>query len=134
MVRKDPVADFLKGRGCPAHVIRGGLMGLIKGWETTIESVERGYSLGLDDYLNDMDGRQLIEETLSITPDKDKKKCADRLRQADARMKKLLAPARKCLWGDEVAEAEGWSARKNWWYFMKPIKAGHDLLAETVDL
>jgi len=49
-------------------------------------------------------------------------------------MKKLLAPAGKCLWGDEVAEAEGWSARKNWWYFMKPFKAGRDLLAELEDL
>jgi len=134
MPRKDPVEDFLKERGCPAHVIRDGLIGLIERWETAIESVERGYRLGLDDYLNDMDGRQLIEEALGIASDREKKKHTDRLRQADARMKKLLAPARRCLWGDEVAEAEGWSARKNWWYFMKPIKAGHDLLAEIEDL
>lgn len=134
MARKDPVADFLKARGCPAHVIRGGLTGLIESWENTVGSIERGYTLGLDDYLNDMDGRQLIEEALGIAPDREKKKHIDRLRQADARMKKLLAQARQCLWGDEVAEAEGWSARKNWWYFMKPIKAGPDLLAEIEDL
>ena len=134
MVRKDPVADFLKARGCPAHVIRGGLMGLIESWETIVESVEKGYSLGLDDYLNDMDGRQLVEEALGVASEKDKKKYADRLRQADAGMKKLLVPAGKCLWGAEVAEAEGWSARKNWWYFMKPLKGGHDLLAEIEDL
>ncbi len=134
MVRKDPVADFLKARGCPAHVIRGGLVGLIESWEVTLGSVERGYTLGLDDYLNDMDGRQLIEEALGVAPEKDRKALADRLRRADARMKKFLAPARQCLWGDEVAEAEGWSARKNWWYFMKPRKAGPDLLAEIEDL
>jgi len=74
MVKKDPVSEFLKERGCPAHVIRGGLMGLIDSWETTVESVERGYSLGLDDYLNDMDGRQLIEVALGSAPDKEKKK------------------------------------------------------------
>ena len=134
MVGKDPVSDFLKARGCPAHVIRGGLMGLIESWETIVESVEKGYSLGLDDYLNDMDGRQLIEEALGFAPEKDKKKYADRLRQADAHMKKLLSPAGRCLWGDEVAEAEGWSARKNWWYYMKPLKGGHDLLEEIEDL
>jgi len=134
MVKKDPVWEFLKGRGCPAHVIRSGLNGLIESWETTVESVERGYSLGLDDYLNDMDGRQLIEEALGIAPDKDKKKYADRLRQADAHMKKLLSPAGRCLWGDEVAEAEGWSVRKNWWYFMKPLRAEKALLSEIEDL
>jgi hypothetical protein len=133
MVKKDPVSDFLKGRGCPVHVIRGGLKGLIESWETTIESVSRGYSLGLDDYLNDMDGRQLIEEALGTAPDREKQKHADRLRQADARMKKLLVPAGKCLWGDEVAEAEGWSVRKNWWYFMKPLKAEKELLSEIED-
>ncbi|HOD36939.1 MAG TPA: hypothetical protein PLR20_14250 [Syntrophales bacterium] len=134
MGRKDPVTDFLKGRGCPAHVVRGGLTGLIDSWEATIASVARGYTLGLDDYLNDMDGRQLIEEALGIAPDREKKKHADRLRRADARMKKLLAPAGNCLWGTEVAEVEGWSERKNWWYFMKPLKAGPDLLAEIEDL
>ncbi len=134
MVKKDPVSDFLKERGCPAHVIRGGLTGLIESWEATLESVEKGYGLGLDDYLNDMDGRQLMEEALGIAPEKDKKKFTDRLRQADARMKKLLVPAGKCLWGDEVAESEGWSTRKNWWYFMKPLKGGSDLLEEIEDL
>ncbi|MCX5835002.1 MAG: hypothetical protein NTV99_10935 [Deltaproteobacteria bacterium] len=134
MVKKDPVSDFLKGRGCPVHVLRGGLNGLIESWKITIESVAKGYSLGLDDYLNDMDGRQLIEEALGIAPDKEKKKYADRLRQADACMKKLVVPAGRCLWGDEVAEAEGWSAGKNWWYFMKPLKAGPELLTEIEDL
>ena len=134
MVKSDPVSDFLKGRGCPAHVTRGGLKGLVENWEHIVKQVTEGYSLGLDDYLNDMDGRQLLEEALGIAPDKEKKKYADRLRQADSKMKKILAPAGQCLWGDEIAEAEGWSARQNWWYFMKPLKAGPDLLAEIEDL
>jgi hypothetical protein len=134
MANKNPVSDFLKERGCPERVVRGGLMGLIEIWENTVAQVVEGYGLGLDDYLNDMDGRQLLEEALAIAPEKGKGMYTDRLRKADARMKKAVVPAGRCLWGDEVAEAEGWSSRKNWWYFMKPLKADGELLAEIDDL
>ena len=68
MKEKDPVGEFLRNRGCPEHVVRGGLRGLVESWEEVVRSVEEGYSLGLDDYLNDMDGRQLIEEVLHVVP------------------------------------------------------------------
>jgi hypothetical protein len=134
MVKKDPVSDFLKGRGCPVHVVRGGLKGLVENWENIVEQVVKGYELGLDDYLNDMDGRQLLEEVLTVAHEQERNTYAGRLRQADSKMKKIVAPAGKCLWGSEIAEAEGWSARMNWWYFMKPLKAGPGLLAEIEDL
>jgi hypothetical protein len=134
MTKKNPVSDFLKGRGCPAHVIRGGLKGLVKNWENIVEHVAEGYILGLDDYLNDMDGRQLLEEVLAVASDQERNMYAGRLRQADSKMKKIVAPVGQCLWGDEIAEAEGWSVRKNWWYFMKPLKAGPELLSEIEDL
>lgn len=134
MAKKNPVSDFLKKRGCPERVVRGGLMGLVEIWENTVAQVVEGYGLELDDYLNDMDGRQLLEEALAIAPENDKGMCAARLRKADSRMKKAVVPAGRCLWGDEVAEAEGWSSRKNWWYFVKPLKASGELLAEIDDL
>ena len=130
MKEKDPVGEFLRKRGCPEHVVRGGLRGLTESWEEVVRSVEEGYSLGLDDYLNDMDGRQLIEEVLHIAPAGDKNIFLKRIRQADAKMQWLVKPAGRCLWGDETARQEGWTAKKNWWYFSRPIRAGEDLLAE----
>ncbi len=130
MKEKDPVGEFLRKRGCPEHVVRGGLRGLAESWEEVVRSVEEGYSLGLDDYLNDMDGRQLLDETLAIAPAEVKKTCLKRIRQADSKMQKLVRPAGRCLWGDETARQEGWTLKKNWWYFSRPIKAGEDLLAE----
>ncbi len=134
MAKTNPVSEFLKERGCPKHVVRGGLKGLVENWESVVECVVEGYSLGLDDYLNDMDGRQLLEEALAVAPAREKGMYADRLRRADALMKKAAVPAGRCLWGDEVAETEGWSSRKNWWYFMKPLEAGLELLAEIDNL
>ncbi|HNQ02334.1 MAG TPA: hypothetical protein PKN59_08585 [Syntrophales bacterium] len=130
MKDKDPVGEFLKKRGCPEHVIRGGLRGLVEGWEEVVRAVEEGYGLGLDDYLNDMDGRQLLEEALAAAPAQEKKGILGRLRKADAKMRTLVRPAGRCLWGDETARQEGWTAAKNWWYYCRPIKAGEDLMAE----
>ncbi len=134
MKEKDPVGEFLRKRGCPEHVVRGGLRGLAESWEEVVRSVEEGYSLGLDDYLNDMDGRQLLEETLVVVPAEVKKTCFKRIRQADAKMRTLVRPAGRCLWGDETARQEGWTAKKNWWYFSIPTHPGEELLAEIDEL
>jgi hypothetical protein len=130
MKEKNPVGEFLRKRGCPEHVIRGGLRGLAESWEEVVRSVEEGYSLGLDDYLNDMDGRQLIDEALHSAPAGDKKTFLKRIRQADAKMQWLVKPAGRCLWGDETARQEGWTSKKNWWYFSIPIHPGEELLRE----
>ncbi|MGE5790147.1 MAG: hypothetical protein ACM33C_04725 [Syntrophaceae bacterium] len=130
MQGKDPVGEFLRKRGCPEHVVTGGLRGLAENWEEVVRSVEEGYSLGLDDYLNDLDGRQLLEEALAVAPAQDKKTALQRVRRADAKMQTLVRPSGRCLWGDETARQEGWTARKNWWYFSIPVNPGEELLNE----
>ena len=66
MKKKDPINDFLKEKGCPQSVVKGGILGLVKNWEQVVEEVGKGYALTLDDYLNDLDGRQILEEALKI--------------------------------------------------------------------
>lgn len=130
MKDKDPVREILRKRGCPEHVIREGLRGLAESWEEVVRSIAEGYSLGIDDYLNDMDGRQLLEEALVAAPVQERKSLLPRIRKADADMRTLVRPAGRCLWGDETARQEGWTEKKNWWYYSRPINAGEDLLAE----
>ena len=129
MKEKDPVGEFLRKRGCPEHIVMGGLRGLTENWEEVVRSVEEGYSLGLDDYLNDMDGRQLIEEVLHLAP-AGEKTFLKRIRQADAKMQWLVKPTGSCLWGDETAAQGGWTSKKNWWYFSMPIHPGEELRSE----
>jgi hypothetical protein len=130
MKKKDPVRDFLGKKGCPEPVLDGGLPGLVENWEQVVEAVRKGYALTLDDYLNDLDGRQMIEEALQLAPEAEREKMRERVGRADKKMRGLIEPAGKCLWGSEVAEAEGWTPEKNWWYFSRPKKGDADFLAE----
>ena len=123
----DPVRPFLEQRGCPPHVVAGGLDGLLHHWESVVEDVEEVYPLGLDDYLDDMDARQLLEEALAVAPPAARRAIAPRLKDADARMRELVVPVKRCLWGDARARENGWTSERSWWYFTRPAEPGPDL-------
>jgi hypothetical protein len=125
----DPVTEYLRERGCPQHVVARGLAGLVEGWEKTVDSVASGYQLGLDEYLNDMDGRQLIEDVLSLCEPVFTTTYIERVHRADMRMQQLVKPA-PCLWGEATAAEYGWSKEANWWYFSEPTNPGDELRAD----
>jgi len=116
----DDMREFLKERGCPDDVVAGGLEGLVATWEHTVSQVEAGYPLGLDDYLNDLDGRQLLEDALDEAPAGTAAALRGRVEAADARMRRHVNRVDECLWGERVAAAERWDADRNWWYFAVP--------------
>lgn len=126
------VREFLKARGCPDAVVRGGLAGLVEEWEKTGAEVSDGYPLGLDDYLNDLDVRQLIEDAWEHASPTERRGLEPRLAVADERMRALVHPVAECLWGERVARREGWSAEANWWYFSLPRRPGR-LLREDLE-
>jgi hypothetical protein len=121
----DAVREFLKKKGAAEHVVRDGLAGLVQSWERVVEYVKSGYDFGLDDYLNDMDGRQLLDEALQAVPSD--RTLLERVRRADEAMKRLVRSTGRCLWGKKSASQHGWSPEKNWWYFSVPIAAGPEL-------
>lgn len=124
----DPVRMYLKTRGAAEHVVSGGLEGLVREWAQFVDSVGEGYRLGADDYLNDLDTRQLIEDALAVASPEQKKGVADDLRRADDLVRTLSDPVDKCLWGNDAARTNGWTARRNWWYFVVPANGDPDLL------
>jgi hypothetical protein len=126
----DPVREYLRGKGCAQHVVKGGLEGLVAAWENTVNSVVHGYEFGLDDYLNDLDGRQLISEVMAIADVPSRLKYGERVRRADERVRKVLTLTGECLWGNAAAARHEWSAEKNWWYFSVPKTAGAELLID----
>ena len=119
----DQIRRFLRGRGVADHVVDAGLDGLVGAWERVVATVEGGYPLGIDDYLNDLDIRQIIEVVVSTMPTSDGP-LIDRLRAADARMRAATVPAPRCVWGDPAASL---SDRRNWWYFVIPPNPGEEL-------
>ena len=127
----DPVREFLRARGCPDHVVRGGLEGLVADWERVAQAVEQGYPLDtLDDYLNDMDVRELIAEAMVAVPKSLVDARAARLGAADARIRAALIPSGRCLWGEAIATSRGWKPAREWWYFMRPARPGPGLRAD----
>ena len=126
----DPIAAFLRKQGASYAVVANGLRGLVENWERIVVLVESGYAQGLDDYLNDMDGRQLLENALELASADARNSVMARVRDADHRMLVLLKPAGKCLWGPIAAEDEGWTPERNWWYFQVPKSSGSALQAE----
>ena len=127
MMADDAVHEFLLSRGCPDDVVEMGLEGLLLEWERAVAQVESGYPLGLDDYLNDLDGRQLLEESLEVAPDLECAAAHVRLAAADARMRREARFTEECLWGNRIADQEGWTAEHNWWYFAVPRTPGSTL-------
>lgn len=115
-------------------MVEGGLDGLVAAWDRVVSEVENGYALGLDDYLNDLDGRQLAEDALAVAAPEDRMAAQRRLRVTDDRMKAAVRPVERCLWGDGVADGEGWTPERNWWYFSVPRAPAGQLAEDLEDL
>jgi hypothetical protein len=127
---QDPVRDYLRQQGAPYHIIANGLRGLVENWERIVQMIVDGYPLAFDDYLNDMDGRQLLENALRVAPRELREAFGNRVHDADTRVRLELIPASRCLWGQIVADEEGWDQEKQWWYFERPRSPGEKLRVE----
>lgn len=129
MIEHD-VREFLRARGAPDTVVAAGFDGLLEQWARTVQHVERGYPFTLDDYLNDLDARQLLDETLSAIPGVLTVARAKRLAELDARMRAATKRRDTCLWGDAIAESSDWNPDIEWWYWAEPVKPGEDLASD----
>jgi len=123
----DLAREFLSQRGCAPHVVERGLEGLLDGWARVVDELACGYRFGLDDYCNDMDGRQLLFEALQVVGEDASRPYRCTLAGLDRRADELLAPAAGCIWGAELAQRNGWKPDVNWWYFRTPRRPGAEL-------
>lgn len=130
MTQPDPVREYLRQRGASYSVIANGLRGLVDNWERVVAEVEAGYDRPLDDYLNDLDARQLLANALEIAPEEVREAYLERIASADGRIRGATKPSARCLWGQIVADEEGWKPERNWWYFLLPTAPGPKLAAE----
>jgi hypothetical protein len=130
MTTLDPVRDLLRARGCADYAVDGGLDGLLEVWERVVVAIEGGYALGLDDYLNDLDVRELVAAVLPLLAERDRPRTLRRLNALDQRLRAATEPTTACLWGERVARSNGWSADAHWWYYARPRRPGPALRAD----
>lgn len=105
--------NYLRDNGYPDHIVRGGREGLLRRWREFVESVERGYSFGLEDYRNDLDVRAII--ALAGAED-------DQVRGLDDRLKSLLGSPTTRVWESGAGDP--------FWDFGYPRNAGKGLIED----
>ena len=121
----DPVTRYLQSRDCSRDMIRGGLTGLVSRWEGIVAAVTRGYDASLDNYLTDMDLRDILSGALAavgprdaLPPEIDKRVAA-----ADRKFMELTQ-ATDDLWGDPDDGEGAPDPETQWWYYRRPSKPG----------
>ncbi|MEP7348068.1 MAG: hypothetical protein ABI877_22555 [Gemmatimonadaceae bacterium] len=123
------VRQYLEARGCADFVVEGGLSGLVERWDATTASIERGYDGMLDEFLNDMDLRDILEDALDVISLTDDTPVRRRVANADARVRRATVPCGP-IWGRDVAESEAMDPALQWWYFVRPAQPNDDLRQE----
>jgi len=134
MITHDAVRELLKERKAADHVVKGGLEGLVDGWETTVKTAQKGYTLGLDEWRNEVDARNILAAAMEVAHPAQKKSMKLRLDAADAKFWKACESCDGSVWGAAQAEREKWTATKEWWYFLAPKKAGDELTSDLAQL
>ena len=107
------IDDYLRDNDYPEHVVREGRKGLVRKWREFVEQSERGYSLGLEDYRNDLDVRAIL--ALADVED-------DEILALDERLKKLLIATDRRVWESAPGDP--------FWDFGYPKNAAGQLLKD----
>ena len=107
------VQTYLHENDYPEHILKGGRAGLVRSWREFVEQAERGYSLGIEDYRNDLDVRGIL--ALAEAEDDD-------VHALDARFRKLLTDTGVRVWESAPGDA--------FWDFGYPRNAGAELLED----
>ncbi len=127
MTRRDDVQVFLRDRGLADELVEAGAEGLVARWEQAARDAEREcYPFGVEDWLNDLDGRQLIHGLGAALPGAFASALLARLEDADARIRSVAEVSLECMWGAGLAKRLRWSAKREWWYWLRPRKVNED--------
>ena len=118
------VDRYLAERGVADHVRARGLRGIIDDWARIAASAER-YDLTLDDWINDLDLRDIIAGALTATSPSDQHRMRAALARADERFRAATVECSRPLGGAGVGESPQPSdPQEAWWYRRAPAHPG----------
>src|SRR5436305_15030105 len=103
------------------------LTAMIAQWEH-IATHASTYNLTLDDWLNDLDLRDLIERELAKAPAVDRDALRSRLELVDQAFRDATRESNGSLWGPRSGAEH--HATRQWWYFRYPSSPGDSMRAD----
>ncbi|MEO7369116.1 MAG: hypothetical protein ABIZ36_14255 [Gemmatimonadaceae bacterium] len=121
----DPVRAYLKSRGVSDDIVEGGLESVVERWDS-ISKTAKDYDFTLDDWLNDMDLRDIIHGAMTAATAADRESVSSALKKADERLKKATAKTGS-IWGTAMQGDLAPHPVKNWWYFRRPLNPGETM-------
>lgn len=119
---RDPVAEYFAERGVSAGVRRKGLRGIIAEWHSVARSAAT-YDLTLDDWLNDVDLRDIIAGAFAVAPDHVQHELRKLLDQADDDFRAATVECAASLRGDGNSR----DRTRVWWYYRCPARPGETM-------
>jgi hypothetical protein len=128
----DAVARYLAGRGVTDSLRRGGLGGLVARW-SAIASTAGRYDLTLDDWLNDLDLRDILAGALIVAPKHARDEVHSALERADAAFRAATVQSARSLWGKAGEGANPHDRMRQWWYFRYPKHPGATMRADLAE-
>ncbi|MCB0825641.1 MAG: hypothetical protein KDC26_05590 [Armatimonadetes bacterium] len=96
---------------------------LIEKWDEVARSIRRNGVADLDEYMNDLDLRQIIHDKLTVEEELISEDLIKTLGEADKNLMRATAEHTDCLWGQFNADDRGWTKEHNWWYWRIPPNA-----------
>ena len=127
MTMPDNWEAFCRERGLRPELADGGAGGLVEQWRRTVSEIATGYRGDLDEYLNDMDARQILADFRAYEMNNGVHGFRPCEFDVDQAVRPQLVQARGCLWGEDNAVKHGWTPAGNWWYFTHPRHVGERL-------
>ena len=112
----DPVRRYLAERGVSPGVRQRGLRGIVTQWDAIASRAQR-YDLTLDDWLNDLDLRDIIAGAMLVAREDERRDLQSILARADERFRRATVESPRPL----VAGAD---RTAQWWYLRHPAQPG----------
>ena len=103
----DKIRSYCLSKGYSKQVAEMDLEAQVSRWEKLIDyfiESDYQYRFYYYDYLNDMDGRRILNECLALFTLDSGSELLSRLEAADSLLKSITVPIDTCIWGKENAE------------------------------
>jgi hypothetical protein len=118
MNNEEKVKEFLKKRRVAEHVIKGGIKYLFDCWKKFVEDCEKNSYMEIEEYLNDLDGRDILQDVIEEFEKEDIMKwVVIEVKKYDERFRKLLFNTDVCAWGKPNEHKYISTKKTRFWYW-----------------